>query len=250
MADRKENVDNKNFNNDKEKEEIMEEFEERESEGAKTINSTGVRDLVTQEHMNPEKLSDIQVFSNRADVMTEEDELKFENCMKDFARKFVFKKADGEPTADEFLAFYISLVQSWLTQSTSLKNARQRNLSNSLQIKGQKYSWRTADFMDFIKGNLPHVPNPFRQYARKHEADIEILKATGKVKSDYHLQAKHGVLSQYWSLPADYVNGSLINISDDDLAANLLMKCQALKGSSQERKFYNVSQLAPGGCSK
>nr|UXR26850.1 coat protein [Cucurbit chlorotic yellows virus]UXW88467.1 coat protein [Cucurbit chlorotic yellows virus] len=230
--------------------EVIERYEKRESEGSKSSSNYEVRDLITPEHMNPEKLGDIVVYSNRADVMTEEDELKFEQCMRDFAKKFVFKKSDSEPSPDEFMAFYVSLVQSWLTQSTSMKNARQRNLSNTLSVKNQKYTWKTAEFIDFVKGNLPHVPNPFRQYARKHESDIEILKATGKVMSDHHLQAKHGVLSQYWALPADYVNGSLINISDDDLAANLLMKCQALKGTSQERKFYNVSQLAPGGCSK
>lgn len=250
MGDSKETKNAENKKEEDHDEQILEEYVKRESEGGEKMTSLSVKDLVTSEHMNPEKLGDIVVYSNRGDVMTEEDEMKFETCMRDFARKFVFKKVDGEPTADEFLAFYVSLVQSWLTQSTSLKNSRQRNLSNTLQIKGQKYSWKTSEFMDYIKGNLPHVANPFRQYARKHEADIEILKATGKVKSDYHLQAKHGVLSQYWALPADYVNGSLINISDDDLAANLLMKCQALKGSSQERKYYNVSQLAPGGCSK
>nr|WMW30041.1 coat protein [Soybean mild yellows Bangladesh virus] len=222
----------------------------RESGGASNNASLNLRDLVTPEHMNPEKLGGIVVYSNRADVMTEEDELKFETCMRDFAKKFVFKKVDGEPTADEFMGFYVSLVQSWLTQSTSLKNARQRHLSNTLSVNGQKYTWRTSEFMDFVKGNIPHVQNPFRQYARRHEADIELLKAAGKVQSDHHLQAKHGVLSQYWNIPADYVNGSLINISDDDLAANLLMKCQALKGTNQERKFYNVSQLAPGGCGK
>nr|WLT68060.1 coat protein [croton golden spot associated virus C] len=237
----------KNTNNP---EEIVDTYIVRESERARNISNYAIRDLISQEHMNPEKLNDVIVYSNRADVMAEEDELKFENCMRDFAKKFVFRKLDGDISADEFIAFYVSLVQCWLTQSTSLKNARQKNLTNNLTIKDRKYTWRTADFIDYIKGNLPHVPNPFRQYARKHEADIEILKATGKVKSDYHLQAKHGVLSQYWSLPADYINGSLINISDDDLAANLLMKCQALKGSNQERKYYNVSQLAPGGCSK
>ncbi|ABY66969.1 CP [Bean yellow disorder virus] len=222
----------------------------RDSGGEKQINEINPRDLIDPEHMNPEKLGDIVVYSNRADVMTEEDEKKFEQCMRDFAKKFVYKKSDAELSEDEFLAFYVSLVQCWLTQSTSMKNARQRNLSNSLMIKGQKYVWRTSEFIDFIKGNLPHVPNPFRQYARNHEHEIEILKATGKVRSDHHLQAKHGVLSQYWNIPADYVNGAMINISDDDLAANLLMKCQALKGSSQDKKYYNVSQLAPGGCSK
>ncbi|UQV97402.1 coat protein [Pueraria lobata-associated crinivirus] len=244
----KENTNSANLNDNKE--EVLDEYVERESEGGSQFNSFNVRDLVTPEHMNPEKLADITVYSNRADVMTEEQELKFEECMRDFAKKFVFKKTEGEPSADEFMGFFVSLVQCWLTQSTSLKNSRQSNLSNTLSVKGQKYTWQTADFMNFVMGNMPGVQNPFRKYARKHEADIEILKATGKVRSDHHLQAKHGVLSQYWTIPADYVNGSLINISDDDLAANLLMKCQALKGSNQEKKFYNVSQLAPGGCSK
>nr|WLT68067.1 coat protein [croton golden spot associated virus C] len=237
----------KNTNNP---EEVLGEYVVGEIEKVNPKNNYVIRELITQEHMNPEKLFDVVVSSNRADVMTDEDEMKFEQCMRDFAKKFLYKRVEGDVSTDEFIAFYVSLVQCWLSQSTSMKNSRQRNLSNTLTIKGKKYTWRTADFIDFVKGNLPHVPNPFRQYARKHEDDIEILKATGKVKSDYHLQAKHGVLSQYWSLPADYVNGSLINISDDDLAANLLMKCQALKGSNQERKYYNVSQLAPGGCGK
>nr|SPN63234.1 coat protein [Cucurbit yellow stunting disorder virus]SPN63236.1 coat protein [Cucurbit yellow stunting disorder virus] len=202
------------------------------------------RDLITADHMDPTKLKDIKVFSNRADVMSDQDEATFAKCMKDFAT-IVFGK---EPDEKEFLTFYISLVQCWLNQSTSMKNAKQMNLTNTLMHGDQKKTWRTADFINYVKGNLPHVPNPFRQYARAHEHEIEILKATGKVTVDHHLQAKHGVLPQFWNVPADYVNGSLMNISEDDLAANLLMKCQALKRNEKEKKYYNVSQLGPGGC--
>lgn len=231
--------------------EHIEEKSEEKSENVKSRdikneNETkyNVRDLITADHMDPSKLSNIRVHSNRADVMNDEDEAVFNKCIKDFAA-IIFGK---EPDENEFLAFYVSLIQCWLNQSTSMKNSRQRNLMNVIELKDVKKTWRTADFMNFVKGNLPHVPNPFRQYARKHESEIEILKSTGKVQIDHHLQAKHGVLSQYWNVPADYVNGSLMNISDDDLAANLLMKCQALKRNEKEKKYYNVSQLAPGGC--
>ncbi|ALE18223.1 capsid protein [Tetterwort vein chlorosis virus] len=212
----------------------------------KRDNSMSVRDIISEEHMNPAKLSSISVYSNRGDTMTQDDEAKFEQCMNEFCKNLVA----GEPTTEQFTAFYVSLVQCWLNQSTSMKNMRQRNLQNTFKINDQKFTWRTMDFMNYVKGNLPHISNPFRQYARSHEKEIEILKSTGKVVCDHHLQAKHGVVSQYWNLPADYVNGSLINISDDDLAANLLMRCQALKRNKVEKKIYNVSQLAPGGCSE
>lgn len=166
MADNKDEKKNSN-----EEQMLSEHVEERDdetdtkikrrdvSEGSKT--AFNIRDLITADHMDPGKLAKIRVHSNRADVMNEEDEATFNKCMKEFSA-IVFGK---EPDENEFLAFYISLVQCWLNQSTSLKNARQKNLLNVIEVGDLKKTWRTSDFMNYVKGNLPHVPNPFRQYA-------------------------------------------------------------------------------------
>uniref|UniRef100_A0AAU6NED2 Coat protein n=1 Tax=Yam virus 1 TaxID=3123105 RepID=A0AAU6NED2_9CLOS len=202
------------------------------------------RDLISVEHMNPDKFSGIKVFSNRGDTLSVESMKTFKECMVNFCARIL----GAQPSEKQILAFFSSWVQSILNQSTSMKNANNYNLSNSFEVDGKTHIWKTADFINYVKGMIRDSPNPIRQYARAVEDEIEILKSAAIVKSDNHLQAKHGVLSPFWNATGDHVNGCLTNISDDDLAANYLMRCHALKQSSKESKVYNVSQLAPGGC--
>lgn len=197
-------------------------------------------DIVGQDHMDPTKLAEISVVADRGDVLNQENKKKFESCMK----KYCAIITGAEPTEATFMGFFISMVQASLNQSTSTKNSRLKHLTNTFKVGETVYTWKTAGFLDYLKGNFTDVANPLRQYLRGIEGQVEVVKATGKIKSDGHLAAKHGTTSQFWDATSDFTNGALTNISDDDLAANYLQRGVATKGKQQRKQIYNVSQIA------
>nr|AVL25835.1 coat protein [Arracacha latent virus C] len=197
-------------------------------------------DVVSPDMLDPEKLGDIRISANRGDVLNDEDRVKFERLMKAFCANVV----KSQPDATTFIAFYMSMAQAALNQSTSMTNKQNKKLINKFSVGNNTFEWKTADFISFMKGNFKDVANPWRQYIRGSEEQMETIKATGKVESDGHLAAKHGTTSQFWNSTGDYVNGCRSNISDDDLAANYLQRQAATRGKKKAGTTYNVSQLS------
>ncbi|AAQ97390.1 CP [Beet pseudoyellows virus] len=208
------------------------------------ISSLGRRDdIVNQDILEADVLKSIDVTADRGDVLNTQDSETFVRLCKSFCKSVV----KAEVNEKQFTGFYLSFIQAALNQSTSTKNLRNENLINTFKVDDQTYSWKTAHFIRFIKGHFPTIDNPIRQYLRGNENQVAILRATGKLKSDGHLAAKHGTTTQFWDSTSDFTNGCKVNISDDDLTANWLQRETATKGKNKKNTIYNVSQLASYG---
>lgn len=204
-------------------------------------NRSSMWALLNPESINYNELRKIKVYSSRGDVMTISQEEDFERILESFCKRII-----GEtPMTDKiFAAFYISMCQAFVNQGTSVKAAGNNNLENYFEVDGVRFKWDTADLINEVRPKLSSVPNAFRRYARSHEKIIQDYINSGLIKPDYHLQYKHGVLPSHVRGTGDYVNGSLMNITDDQLIANLLMKRNALCKGNESKQLYNVNQIA------
>ncbi|ADU25038.1 CP [Diodia vein chlorosis virus] len=210
-----------------------------------TINSmlkniTRRDDITSQETYDPEMFKNIKVSAERGDTLNDEQNTKFNLKMKDFCGTVVKMGVDET----SLLAFFCSLILAMKNQSTSTKNSKQIHLINTFTHNGTTFTWRTADFITFMKSNFPEVPNPIRRYLKRNEDVVARISAAAKLDSDGHLAAKHGTTAQYWNSTADFLNGCKTNISDDDLAANYLQRQAATRMNKKNRQIYNVNQLA------
>nr|UOI87882.1 major coat protein [Sweet potato chlorotic stunt virus] len=233
-----------------EREETKTETSPRERSGESTTQRLGRRDLdlqsgiLTADVLSPARLGKIQVYSTSPDLMTRTQEEEFKRHMESFA-----KNITGEPTLSPelFAGFYASAIQAWANQSTSEKNASNMALENVFMVDGKEYTWKTHSFINHIQSHMPDVKNPIRKWARAHANDYKILVGMNIVKPDYHLQAKHGVLPEYWHLAADFMRGSDLATTADGLAATLMMRKNALCNKDNRKSIYNVTQLTGTG---
>nr|ABI94414.1 coat protein [Sweet potato chlorotic stunt virus] len=214
------------------------------------VNNVGRRDMeltsgiLTSEQLALARLGKIQVYSSSPDIMSKSQEDEFKRHMESFVRQIT-----GETTLSPeiFAGFYASLFQAWANQSTSEKNASNANLENVFMVNGKEYSWRTHSFINHMQSNMPDVKNAARKWARAHANDYKVLVGLGIVKPDYHLQAKQGVLPEYWHLATDFMRGNDMATTADGLAATLMMKRNALCNKDNKNSIYNVTQLTGAG---
>nr|QVX26534.1 coat protein [Sweet potato chlorotic stunt virus] len=200
--------------------------------------------ILTTEQLALARLGKIQVQSNSPDVMSRSQEDEFKRHMESFA-----KTVTGETnlSPEVFAGFYASLIQCWANQSTSEKNASNVNLENMFMVDGKEYSWKTHQFINHIQSHLTDVKNAIRKWARAHANDYKVLVGMGIVKPDYHLQAKQGVLPEYWHLATDFMRGNDLATTSDGLAATLMMRRNALCNKDNKNSIYNVTQLTGTG---
>lgn len=197
--------------------------------------------LLNPDTINYNELRKVKVHSTRGDTLTITQEATFEQLLEGFCKRII-----GEvPLTDKiFAGFYMSMLQAMVNQGTSLKAAGNPNLENTFEVDGQRFLWRTADLINEVIPRMPDASNAIRRYARSHENIIQNFINSQLITPDYHLQYKHGVLPSHVRGTGDYINGSLMNITDDQLIANLLMKKNALCKGSEGKQLYNVNQLA------
>nr|AGG40822.1 major coat protein [Sweet potato chlorotic stunt virus] len=248
-------VEEKNFDSDSDletnpKNKLQSEYASRRDVQTEGTASLGRRDMeltsgiLTSDQLALARLGKIQVYSNSPDIMSKSQEDEFKRHMENFA-----KVVTGEATItpEIFAAFYASLIQAWANQSTSEKNASNVNLENMFMVDGKEYSWKAHNFINHIQSNMPDVKNAIRKWARAHANDYKVLVGMGIVKPDYHLQAKQGVLPEYWHLATDFMRGNDLATTADGLAATLMMKRNALCNKDNKNSVYNVTQLTGTG---
>nr|ASE04579.1 coat protein [Tomato chlorosis virus] len=197
--------------------------------------------LLNPDTINYNELRKLKVHSTRGDTLTLTQEEEFEKILESFCRRII-----GEtPLTDKiFAGFYMSMCQAIVNQGTSVKAAGNNSLENYFEVDGARYKWKTPDLINEVRLRCLTFPNAIRRYARSHEKIIQDFINSGLIKPDYHLQFKHGVLPSHVFGTGDYINGSLMNISDDQLISNLLMKRNALCKGNEGKELYNVNQLA------
>nr|AHH44925.1 CP [Tomato chlorosis virus]AHH44938.1 CP [Tomato chlorosis virus]AIM47761.1 CP [Tomato chlorosis virus]WOL52789.1 coat protein [Tomato chlorosis virus] len=197
--------------------------------------------LLNPDTINYNELRKLKVHSTRGDTLTLTQEEEFEKILESFCRRII-----GEtPMTDKiFAGFYMSMCQAIVNQGTSVKAAGNNSLENYFEVDGARFKWKTPDLINEVRPKMSDVPNAIRRYARSHEKIIQDFINSGLIKPDYHLQFKHGVLPSHVFGTGDYINGSLMNISDDQLISNLLMKRNALCKGNEGKELYNVNQLA------
>ncbi|UVK78307.1 MAG: minor coat protein [Plant associated closterovirus 2] len=200
--------------------------------------------ILTAEQLSADRLGKIQVFSNSPDVMTRTQEEDFKRHMENFAKSVT---GEANLTPEIFAGFYASLIQAWANQSTSEKNASNVSLENVFMVDSKEYKWKTHNFINHIQSNMPDVKNPIRKWARAHANDYKVLVGLNIVKPDYHLQAKQGVLPEYWHLATDFMRGNDMATTADGLAATLMMRRNALCNKDNKKSVYNVTQLTGTG---
>ncbi|USF91891.1 major coat protein [polyscias crinivirus 1] len=197
--------------------------------------------LLNPDSINYGELRKLKVHSTRGDVMTLSQEEEFEKILESFCKRVI---GETQLTEKIFAAFYMSMFQAMINQGTSVKASGNLSLENYFEVDNTRYVWKTSDLINEVRPKLTDVPNALRRYARSHEKIIQDFINSGLITPDYHLQFKHGVLPSHVHGTGDYINGSLMNITDDQLIANLLMKKNALCKGGESKQLYNVNQLA------